>query len=367
MSHKTEHASAPADQPMPATAAVFYGPDESLEIRGFPMPIAQEGEVVIEISCCTLCGSDLHTITGRRHCTGQAILGHEAIGRVCQLPPNGPVLASDERALQLGDRVTWGIVASCHQCRMCKRGLTQKCEKLIKFGHEAVDGSGRISGGLATHCLLPRGSTIVRLPDSLPDQVACPANCAAATVLAAIRVIGPCEGKRVLVMGGGMLGLMAAAAARYHRAKTVVVCDPQPNRREWALRFGADATMDRVIPQHQEGFDIAIDMTGVPDAIEPAFDALAIGGHLLLIGSVFPSRDLAIPAEQIVRRMIRIEGLHNYTGSDLVNAVDFLAATWKQFPFLELVDTEYSLKEVNQAIQAAIAGRHIRTAIRPQI
>ena len=113
----------------------------------------------------------------------------------------------------VGDRITWTLCASCGRCSNCRRGLPQKCEHLFKYGHEALAGD-RPSGGLATHCVLRPGTTIFVVPDELPDSVACPANCATATVMASIRLlqeVTPVQGRTVLIAGMGMLGLTAAA------------------------------------------------------------------------------------------------------------------------------------------------------------
>ena len=348
-----------------AMAAVFRAPGQPLELRAFDMPQVSPGEGLVKVDCCTLCGSDLHSIHGKRNIETPVILGHEIIGRLVEVTTG----LCDVNGVPLGkgDRVTWSIAASCQNCFFCKHGIPQKCEHLFKYGHQTTVGPHPLSGGLATHCHLARRTAIVKLPDELTDYVASPANCATATVAGAMRIGGHCNGKSVVIIGAGMLGLTATAMARHQGAEHVFVCDTHPARAKLALKFGAthlgltelaDVTKGR-------GADLIVDLSGSPDAMEAAVQHVRIGGRLILVGAVFPERPLSIQAEQVVRRMLRIEGLHNYTPGDLSTAIEFLQETHEQFPFHQLVDREYRLNEINQAIEAAHNNQFIRVAIRP--
>ena len=117
------------------------------------------------------------------------------------------------------------MMVHCGTCFFCTHSLPNKCECLFKYGHEAITSARALSGGLATHCQLNRGTALVRVPDSLPDAVACPASCATATIAAALRHAGDLTDAVVLIHGAGMLGLTAAAWASVRGAKAVVLCD----------------------------------------------------------------------------------------------------------------------------------------------
>lgn len=353
-----------SSSPSKAIAAVFCGPDQPLEIREIELPQLAAGEGLVKIECCTLCGSDLHSISGKRSVKAPIILGHEIVGRLIE----GTGLVDVEGAtVEVGDRITWSVAASCDQCFFCQKNLPQKCERLFKYGHHSLNQSHPLSGGLATHCHFAKGTKIVRIPDSLSDFVASPANCATATVAGAIRVAGGCEGQNVLIIGAGMLGLTAAAMAKHNGAASVVVNDLNPVRAEMASRFGATSVEVSHPSEHFDGrgFDIVLEMSGSPSAIESSILQLRIGGRMILVGSVFPDRPVKLPAEQMVRRMTRIEGLHNYTPVDLSSAVSFLEQTHQQFPFDQLVEAEFALTDINNAVKDAQLHQRIRVAIVP--
>ncbi|MEX2111805.1 MAG: zinc-binding dehydrogenase [Pirellulales bacterium] len=358
-----------------ARAMVFAGPGQPLAPQAFAWPQLAAGEMLVKVTFATLCGSDLHTYQGRRQTPCPTILGHEILGRVAALADERVVDLSGVK-LAVGDRVTWSIAASCGECFYCQRGLPQKCERLFKYGHERIDASHPLSGGLAEYCHLARGTAVLRVPDELPDEVACPANCATATIAAALRVGGEFRDGAVLIQGAGMLGLTAAAMAHAGGASEIIVCDPDETRLPWAERFGATTLvqlrggggeLSQAVQQATDGrgVDLALELSGSPEAMEAGLRLLRIGGRYVLVGSVFPTRDVALPAEQVVRRLLRIEGLHNYAPDDLQAAVAFLAANHKRYPFGELVTDRFALDEADAAFQHALTTKAPRVAVVP--
>jgi putative phosphonate catabolism associated alcohol dehydrogenase len=333
--------------------------------------------VLVRITCCTVCGSDMHTYEGRRSTPCPTVLGHEILGCVAELPPGPPVCDDRGLPLKTGDRVTWSVAAGCGQCFFCLHGLPQKCKQLFKYGHEAITERNAFSGGLADYCHLVRGTAILRVPSELPDTVACPANCATATTAAALRYAGDCRGAVVLVQGAGMLGLTAAAMSAWSGAKEVIVCDTQPQRLEAASRFGATQMalvsegldgLRSLVRQSSDGrgADIAIDMTGDPSAMEAGIELLRIGGRYVWVGAVFPTRPLAISAEVIVRKLLNIQGVHNYTPGDLQSALEFLAKAHTRFPLADMVSQTYRLEDAAAIFRQGFRPGTLRLAVRPE-
>ncbi len=99
--------------------------------------------------------------------------------------------------------------------------------------------------------------------------------------------------------------------------------------------------------------------------MEASLDQLRIGGRLILVGAVFPARPLAVSAEQIVRRLLRVEGVHNYRPDDLRSAMQFLADVSEQYPFASLVADEFPLGRINEAVASAERSGAFRIAVRP--
>src|SRR5262245_58909658 len=111
-------------------AAVFDGPGKPFRFEAFPRPSRRAGAALVRVSACTICGSDLHTVAGRRSGPTPCVLGHEPVGVVEEVA--GELRDTAGEPVRAGARVTWAVAASCGQCFSCTRGLPQKCQTLRK-------------------------------------------------------------------------------------------------------------------------------------------------------------------------------------------------------------------------------------------
>lgn len=328
-------------------AAVWTG-DSGIALEKVAVPPLGAGEILVRVRLATICGSDLHTVTGRRPGPCPSVLGHEAVGEV--------VAAGPGAITPPGQRVVWSVTVSCGSCPRCRSGLTAKCTAVRKTGHEPFDGDWPLSGSYAEHIMLPRGTTVVAVPDRMPDAVAAPAACATATVMATLEAAGPLSGKRVLVVGAGMLGLTAVAAAGEAGADVQVI-DRTPERVAQAQDFGG---------RHSDGgpIDVAVDYTGATEAVAAALARLDIGGRLVLAGSVMPAAALPVDPEAVVRRWLTITGVHNYEPRHLHQAVQFLDRTRDLHPWAALVTDPVPLSRLADALRTPPAPA-LRTAVAP--
>lgn len=346
--------------PATTSAAVWDGPTGGVQVVRVPVPALRAGEVLVEIDLATVCGSDRHTVSGRRPGPAPSVLGHEAVGRVVEVGPGGAA-AADGSQVAAGDRVVWGIAVSCGDCDRCRSGRTAKCRRVRKVGHEPFHSSWPLSGTYARHIALPRGAVIVPAPTELADEVAAPAACATATVMAALEAAGPVAGRRTLVSGCGMLGLAATAALRDAGAATIAVTDPSGDRRRVALAMGADTahgTDERLPP-----VDVAIEVSGAASAVTGAFATLALGGVLVLAGSVSPGPQVLLDPERVVRQWLTVRGVHNYEPRHLQQAIDLLVRT-RSLDWSGLVEPAVALTDLTEILTGR-PGIRPRAAVRP--
>lgn len=355
-----------------ALAAVFSGPGIPIRLEEFPVPTPDRGELLVEITCSTICGSDLHTWHGRREEPTPCILGHEIVGRIVSFGPGAPRRDLRGDPLAAGDRISWTLTASCGECFFCRRGLPQKCETLFKYGHTALLPGREFSGGFAECCLLRAGTGIVRLPEDLPDPLAAPANCAVATVAAAFRSADPVVGATVAVIGCGALGLTACAMAHTLGADTVLACDLDPDREPLARRFGATAfcqadelaTVARDLSKGR-GADLVLELSGANSAVTAAIATARTGGTIVIAGTTTPAPPIPLDPRDVLRRMLTIKGLHNYAPTDLVTAIEFLADSLERFPFFALQGDQFALPHLEQAFVASTNQSGTRIAVIP--
>jgi len=184
-------------------------------------------------------------------------------------------------------------------------------------------------------------------------------------------------GDAVVVQGLGLLGLYGAAIAKARGARLVIGLDTVAARRELSMRFGVDQAFDPAAISEAElvaqvkalcrpdGADAVIEVCGTPEVIPAGMQFLRIGGRYVLAGVVNPDSFVRIDANLLLRKLITLRGVHNYHPRNLVEALDFVVANRRRFPFHDLVDGKYKLEEVGKAMQDAADRRVLRAAIVP--
>lgn len=361
----------------PMEAQVFRGAGVPFEAVAVPELLLAHGEAVVAVELATICGSDVHTVQGNRPAPLPLVLGHEQVGRVVALGPGRAPRTVDGREVKIGQRIVWGVAIDCGRCRYCQAGLPQKCVSLQKYGHARMARGWELSGGFASHVHLRARTPIVVVGEEAPAELLAPASCSTATVMAALaaaRAIRPLAGAVVAISGCGMLGLTAVVAAVAEGA-TVVATDPDRDRRDSALEFGAaavgDGTADglhqalRKVPAGRSGYAIALELSGAPSAVQSLLAAGDIGAVLVLVGSVAPTSTVAVDPEQVVRRMLTIRGVHNYAPEHLLQAVRFLERP-ESAELATLVGDVHPLDRIESAMLHARAHSSVRVGLRPE-
>ena len=332
---------------------LFRGPGQPFRLQRHPLPERlEDGQVLVRISLATICGSDLHTVDGRRSCPVPSVLGHEAVGIV---------EASARPEVTVGQRVTWSLVDSCGRCTACSRWrLPQKCQRLFKYGHAAADDDHGLNGCYATHIVLRAGTPIVLVPDGLSDAMVAPANCALATIANCLSVLPvPCD--RVLVQGPPVGDLRLRWLRRL--GVTEVYCaDIDPGRLAVAEQFGARPVS---VEQSPGDIDLVLEVAGTAAVIPAGVAALRPGGHYMLAGMVHPATDLSgLTGQQVIAKCLTIRGVHNYAAEHLTQAIDFLSQQRDVWPWEQLTSPPLELSRLDEAFQLARARQWPRVAVR---
>lgn len=339
----------------PVNAVVWTGRD-GFEMIATGIPQLQEGETLIRLQMATICGSDRHTVSGRRKQPCPSVLGHEGVGLV--VDTRNPDLV-------LGQRVTFAVTAACLKCDRCRAGRTAKCRELRKTGHEAFKGSWPLSGTYATHIVLRAGQTVVNVPELMGDIAASISSCAGATVMAAVEAAqissGNLSGKKVLIVGLGMLGLIAVEVVSSMGADVTAV-DPLTQRLAWARDVGAGQTYahSELPGDVEESYDIALEFSGAESGVKTCIQSLDIGGTAVLAGSVASGPVVPIDPEWVVRGWRSITGVHNYEPRHLHAAVEFLARS--SIDWATITDGPIGLADVADAFSTPPSGA-LRTVV----
>jgi len=345
---------------MIATAAIFRSSIEPISLCLVQIPNLGEGEFLVQVLSCALCRSDLSTISGRRQEPSPTILGHEICGRIVAFGPNAPNLDYLGTPLEIGSRVTWSICASCGTCDRCRAGLAQKCFDLFKYGHHQVSDGDTLSGGLASHIILRKGSAVFIVSEEISDELGALANCSTATAAAVVRVAGSVSGRSVTIFGAGVLGLTVAAMVRAAGARHVLMQDPNGANAQRSKLFGATKVNREIEPS-----DVMIELSGAASAAQSAIDNVEIGGVVVLAGTVTPVGNLLFDPERFVRKCATMRGVHNYCPDDLATALKFLSGSGTDYPFESLITGRFGLSQLSEAVGAAEFAAGSRIIIQP--
>jgi putative phosphonate catabolism associated alcohol dehydrogenase len=352
--------------------AIFNSAESSILLKSIPIPSLKKGEILVKNEFVTLCKSDIHTFCGKRNEKTPTILGHEVVGIIEAFGEGIPFSDVRNEELKVGDRISWAIFSSNPESTLSLEGIPQKGEELIKYGHEYLDDESTLHGGLSQYLIIRKNTPVAKIDNQISLPVAALINCSVATMAGAIRLLDKIQNNHFLVLGAGMLGLSACAMLKTLGAKSISVVENNPQRLEQSKKFGVDYTYLSIEAlksasaadfRNYHPFHGLIETTGIPSIIEQSLDVLRIGGTSVWVGAVFPERNISLSAEKIVRNLLNIKGLHNYNIQDFIQAVQFVEEHHANFPFLQLVEGTFSLKEVNEAFNFAISNNSIRVGI----
>jgi putative phosphonate catabolism associated alcohol dehydrogenase len=350
-----------------ALVQVFDGPGQPFRLEARPLPdTLAPGEVLVATALATICGSDLHTAVGRRDAPVPCVLGHEGLGRV--------IATGEARSnLEAGTRVTWSIIDSCGTCAACRRHqLPEKCHSLFKYGHAALSNGSGLNGCYSTHVLLRAGTHIVSVPDSIPDVVIAPANCALATMVNVVSQL-PDDCETVVIQGAGLLGLYGCALLHERGVSQVFCVEVSDARLEYVPLFGGVAIPGRtdqyaaarrhILDAAPGGVDAVVEVSGQAGVVPEGVKLLRPGGFYALAGMVHPDSALDITGEQIIRKCLTIRGTHNYSPAHLDQGLAFLSRTLGTYPYESLVSPAFELGDLGNALQMAARQTFLRVAV----
>lgn len=257
----------------------------SLDVRQVRDPEPAEGEALVQVGLTGVCGSDVHIFNGDIPIAKTPVIpGHEFMGTVAALQGRQP------EGIAVGQRVAVHPLVSCGTCAACKRGHPHVCVKLVVIGVNR-------DGAFAEYVSVP-SERLVPLDDDLPDEVAALAEPFAVGYHACRRAaLG--TGERVLVIGGGPIGLFAAMVARRLGATDIAITEPVEARRDFAESHGFRAfdplqescLSDLAEQSAGDGFDVIVETSGVDAGVNVAVEAAAPRGRIASLG--FPAERFA--------------------------------------------------------------------------
>ncbi|MEW2526920.1 zinc-dependent alcohol dehydrogenase family protein [Streptomyces sp. NPDC047071] len=266
-----------------------------------PDPAPGPRDVVVEVAACGLCGTDLHILQGEFAPTLPVVPGHEFAGSVVDV-------GTGVTELRVGDRVAVDPSLYCYECRYCRTGHNNLCERWAAIGVTRAGGAAQYAVAPVANC--------VRLPDHVRTQDAAliePLSCA----VRGYDVLRARLGAHVLIYGSGTMGLMMLELAKRTGAASVDVVDVNPDRLATAKQLGVTGAATRADElDRPRRWDIVVDATGNAAAIQDGLGRVAKAGTFLQFGVADYDTRVAIDPYRIYNQEITITGsmavLHSY-------------------------------------------------------
>ena len=297
-------------------AAVYHAP-RKLEVEDWPLPEPGAQDVLIEVSHCGICGTDLHLVIegmGRP----QTIGGHEYSGTVV-------AVGSEVQGFAPGDAVVGSPARpGCGSCEYCREGRPSLCSQREAFGIDDFQGA------FAQYVKLD-ARQVHRVPAGVSLRAAALTE-PLAVALHGITLGELAPGQRILITGAGPIGALTLAALRARGFEDVSVSEPAPARRALAERLGAARVLvpdDLTAPRWpfeiaEDAYHVAFECSGHPEAIQSALAQLRRGGRLVIVGTGMkrPKLDFI----RVILNELVVTGSYNYDATGFADALALLAS-----------------------------------------
>jgi 2-desacetyl-2-hydroxyethyl bacteriochlorophyllide A dehydrogenase len=318
--------------------AVYERPGE-LAVEDRPVPDVGPDDVLLEVSHCGICGSDIHFVLEGWGRPG-SVEGHEFSGQVVAV---GDAVTS----WRVGDQVVGGPSPRCGTCEYCRDGRPSLCA-----GRNTPGISAHADGAFAEYILVDQAG-VLRVPDGVSMRAAALAE-PLAVALHGLTRGGVRAGQRLLVTGAGPIGALSVAAAKSRGVTDIVVSEPHPRRRALVERLGAHAVDPASLEAPKSPgdtvaspFDVALECSGHAVAMQAALTQLKRGGTLVFVGAGMKSPHL--DANRILLNELVVTGAFTYDADGFERALELL--TQPDFPTEALIERdEVSLEGLFDAL-----------------
>lgn len=267
-------------------------------------PEVGHNDLLIKIRKTAICGTDIHIYKwdewSQNTIPVPMVVGHEYVGEVVDM-------GQEVRGFKVGDRVSGEGHITCGHCRNCRAGRVHLCRNTTGVGVNR-------EGAFAEYLVIPAFNAF-KIPDNISDELASifdPFGNAVHTALSFDLV-----GEDVLITGAGPIGIMAAAVAKHVGARHVVITDVNEYRLDLARKMGATRAVNVANEKLEdvmtelgmtEGFDIGLEMSGVPSAFNGMLNNMNHGGKIAMLG--IPPSDMAVDWNQVIFKGLIIKGIY---------------------------------------------------------
>lgn len=343
-------------------AQVFYGPQD-MRLEDIPTPSPKEGELLIKVEACAVCGTDVRIYySGHHNVKPPQIIGHEITGTVVEI-------GSGVEGYSIGDKVTVVTPVGCGHCKYCISGRVNLCSSFRAIGYN-------FPGGYAEYMVLPqeavRQGNAIKLPPNADLEEASliePLSC----VLNGQKYLNIGFTDTIVVIGSGPIGCMHTAVARAKGARKIILADIQAKRLEMAKPFGADIFVDsskedlvEVVKRETDGVGADVIIVAAPSgqAQEQALQMVAKGGRISFFGGLPGDRaNITLNSNIVHYNEVSIFGAYASNKYQYYEAAMLLSSG--RVSLKKLITHVLPLEELVKGIELVRQGEALKVVIKP--
>ena len=311
----------------------------NVEIDDIPMPEVKEGEALLKIKYCGICGADVASYTGNQpFTTYPRIPGHEFSAEIVEIPEN-------DRGLKAGDIVTCNPYFNCGECYSCRRGIVNACTDNQTMGVQR-DGSFCEYVAMPVERIIDgRGLSAKELALIEPFSISCHALSRAEIK----------KGDNLLIVGAGPIGLFALIKAKSMGAR-VMIADLLDSRLALAEKYGADRIVNTknedIVKASEEFtngdmFDVCVEACGLSLTFLNCIDCAATGANIILIGN--GKRETTFLHSILLKKELNVFGSRNAFTKDFVELIDLVKEG--KADVLKMVSGVYDMDDAQTAFE----------------
>lgn len=309
-------------------------------IDDIPMPEVKEGEALLKIRYCGICGADVASYTGNQpFTTYPRIPGHEFSAEIVEIPEN-------DKGLKAGDIVTANPYFNCGECYSCRRGIVNACTDNQTMGVQR-DGSFCEYVAMPVERIIDgKGLSAQELALIEPFSISCHALSRAQIK----------QGDNLLIVGAGPIGLFALIKAKAMGAR-VMIADLLDSRLELAKEYGADRVVNtkeedivKVSEEFTNGdmFDVCVEACGLSVTFLSCIDCAATGANIILIGN--GKKETTFLHSILLKKELNVFGSRNAFTKDFEELIDLVKAG--KADVLKMVSGVYDMENATDAFEA---------------
>ncbi len=335
--------------------------DKKVEIKEVTKPVAHPHQIIMKTYGCSICTFEQRMFLGKAHVSYPFVGGHEVFGEIESIGSN-----IDPKQFPIGTKIVARLLNACGECYYCRKGESAHCVNQNKIQDDQFDIAGL--GGLAEYIALD-SKQVFKVADDTSLEMGVFAE-PLACVVKSFEIGHPAMGDDIVVLGGGIMGQLHVLLGKMSGCR-VILSEPDPVRREHAMKLGCDFTINPIEQNPVEfvkgltegrGAEAVFNCTAIPAVAQQAIEMTAPLGRCVMYSTIIPDEPLAVSGKMLHNTSKILTGTVNPSVESFFKSANMLSK--KIIDPTSLVFGVYDIEDAQKAFEDAIDPKTMRCVVR---